>query len=132
MTSTDRLGDADDRELEVFIQPLRHPEGVVAANRDEGIETQPGERLAQLFDRLGLFVRVGAGRTEDGPPLVEDLISFARLEGNGIPLDGPAPPLQQPKALTAPVGNSADNSADDGIQRGTISPAGQHRDLHDV
>ena len=111
----DGFGDTDHRELEVLVQPLRHPEGVVATNRDQGVKAESAERFAEFRDRLRLLVGVGPRRPQDGPPPGDDLIGLDRLQGGGVPADCPPPALQEAMAFPSTVVDGPHHGSDHGV-----------------
>src|SRR4029077_2513634 len=82
----DRLGDADDRELMLGVQARCDAERVLAADRDERIETAIREVLQYALDTALELERVRAARADDraaaredpgdlrGPEVLEDRI----------------------------------------------------------
>ena len=93
----DRLGDADDGEVEVVDEADGDAERVVAANHDEGVEFQSGEVAAEQRNvGIGVLIGVGAGRAEDGPPLADEGIGLGDGEGSSVAANQPAPAFRTP------------------------------------
>ena len=129
----DRLGNADDRKHEVVVQADCHAQRVVAADDDQGIELEPRKMLAQR-GQLGLGVPIGIGprRPEDASTLRDDAVGLGDRERHRHILNQPAPAFQDADAGSPLIGNLLHDGADDGVQAGAVTAAGEQSDLHGI
>ena len=87
----DRLGDADDRQLEVVVEADGDAQRVVAADDHQGVEAERGEVRPQRGEvGLGVLVGIGPRRAEDRPALADDAVGLARPRGASSD-SGPGP-----------------------------------------
>ena len=124
----DRLRNADDRKLLLCEQPRGHSEGVLPADRDEGVEAFAPEVLEHAIHVALLLVRVRSRRAEDGPAPRQDPRDLTRAEGLELPLDEAAPAFADTDRLRAALQGAPGDRPDDGVQAGTVAPTRQDAD----
>src|SRR2546427_409531 len=73
------LRHADDRDA-LLVEPLRHAQRVVAADRDERVEAEPADAVEDGAPARVILSWIGAGGPEDRAALAEDRGDIARHE----------------------------------------------------
>ena len=115
------------------MQPLGRPQRVVPADGYQGVEPL---RLHGGQDTIGAFVGgvgIGAGRAQDRPSLGQDGPTLLDGEWDRRVLEDTEPTIEEADALvTVTDGATHDDSADDGVQSRTVTPAGEDADSHPV
>ena len=97
----DGLGDADHGDAEVFVEADRHPQRVVAADRDQGVQPRAWKLLADGGQvGLGVLVGVGARRAEDGATAGDDAVGLGDVErASSCSGPGPRQPSRMPMQI---------------------------------
>ena len=95
----DRLGNADHGKLKIVEEADGHPQRVIAADDDQGIERKGGEVLPQ-GDQVGFRVLVGIGprRPQDRSSLADEAVGFCYRERHGEVPHQAAPALKDADA----------------------------------
>jgi hypothetical protein len=115
------------------VQPDCHAQGVVTADDDQSVELEPGEMLSERV-KFGLGVPIGIGprRAQDASALRDDAVGEGDLERHHHILNQPTPPFEDADAGPALIGDLLNDSADDGVQAGAVTAAGEQSDLHGI
>ena len=117
----DRLRHADDRELVLGIQPRGDAQRVLAADRDERVQTRAGGVLEHPFDTALDLVRVCARRPENRAAAGENPRDLPAPERLDDPLDEPAPTLAHADDLPAAVERAPRYGPDDSVQARAVT-----------
>src|SRR2546430_687320 len=75
----DRLGNADHADA-LLVEPLGHPKCVVAADRDERVDSPAANTVEHRPARGLILARVRARGSEDGPALAEDAVRVSHTK----------------------------------------------------
>ncbi len=126
----DRLGHSDDVDAQVG-EPGRDPQGVLAADGDEGVDTVGLEVGGDLLDATIDLEGVGARRAQDGAATGQDAAHLGDAQLARHVLQWPAPSVAEADEVEAVVGDSlADDGPDDRIEPRAVTATGQHSDAH--
>src|SRR5204862_2699271 len=117
----DRLRHADHGKLVLAVEPLGDAERVLAADRDEGVETAVLEVPEHLLDAAVERERIGAARADDRAAPGEDPRALLRAEVAVAAVDEPAPALEHAHAVPAFRAGRADDRADHRVQAGAVA-----------
>jgi len=108
-------------------------QGVVAADRHEGVEAELLEVLADRGDvGRGVLEWVGPRRPEDRAPSGDDPVGLEDVEVPAHPFDQASPTFDDADAGPAVIVDALDDRPDDRIEARAIAPTGQQTDFHDV
>jgi hypothetical protein len=111
----DRLRDAQDRGT-VAVELVGGAERVLAADRDQAVDLEVGERLPGAFRALLVLVDVGPGGSEDRPAAVQDPPRRVDREVFVVGLEDPAPAVVEADDLVlVNIDALADDRADDRV-----------------
>ncbi len=110
----DRLRNADQRQAVVGIEAVGDRHGVLAADRDDGVQLLALERPFHPVDRA-FANRLEAGGTEDRPAQVEDAGDGAHVKRHVVALDQPAVAAAYAYRFVAVVHRRARDSTDRGV-----------------
>ena len=125
------LRHADDRDA-LLVEPLRHAQRVVAADRDERVEAEPADAVEDGAPARVILSWIGARGPEDRAALAEYRGDVARHEHarRGLAEEaGPAVP--DPERLVPERGRAEDDGADRGVEPGCVATAGEDADPHE-
>ena len=128
----DRLRHAD--HVHAFLVELvGDAEGVLAADRDQPVDVELGEGLADALHAVVPLVRVGPRAAEDRAAARQDPARRLYVEIDIRALEHAAPSVAEADELVAElVDPAANHRADDGVEAGTVTTAGKHADPHDA
>src|SRR5262249_17081691 len=126
----DCLRNPDDGEAVLLVQPARHPECVLAADRDESVEACALERLDDTFDTFIQLVWIRPGRPENRPAARQDPRDLARPERLELVRDEPAPAVPHADDLVSPLKGPPPDGADDRVQPWTVTATSKDADFH--
>src|SRR5262249_16671431 len=124
----DRLRHPDHRSADVGVQARRDAEGVLASDRDERVELL--ERAAYPLDTAVDLVGIGPGRPDDRAAAGQDPRDLARPERLEELVDHASPPFAHTDPLVAALPRAPHHGADDRVQAGAITAAGEDADAH--
>ena len=124
------LGTPDDLHAEL-VQLVGHPEGVLAADGDQGVDAEPVEARPARVHATVELERIGARRAEDRAAPWERPAQGLDVERSRRPLDHALPPVEEADQLVA-VGALAlaHHCSHHRVQTGAVTAAGQHRHTH--
>jgi hypothetical protein len=105
-----------------------HSEGVLPADRDQGVEAFAPEVLEHAIHVALLLVRVRSRGAEDGSTPRQDPRDLTRAQGLELPLDETAPALADTDHPCAALQGAPGDRPDDGVQTGTIASTRQDAD----
>ncbi len=124
----DRLRDTDHRKVVVGEELCGNAERVLAADRDERVDLL--ERLLDPLDAAVELVRVRAGGADDRAALRQDPGDLVIAERLQVPVDHPAPAVQDADGLVAVFPEPPADRADHRVQSGAIPAACEHPHPH--
>ena len=126
------FGTPDDVQPVLGVQPARHAERVLAADRDERVEAEVGEGADALLAAALRLEGVGAGAAEDRAAAREDRARRRRgSSGRRVALAaGPASRRSRPTCSWPVPAAGAHHGPDHGVQAGAVTPAGEDADAH--
>ena len=106
-------------------------EGVLAADRDQRVDAEGVQVLADLVDAAVDLERVGARRAEDRAAARQDAADLGDAERHGEVLQRALPAVAEADELVAVHPDAlADDGADHRVQSRAVATAGQHSDAH--
>ena len=113
------------------MQPVGHPEGVLAADRDQRVDAEVAQVGLDPLDPALDLVRVGPRGAEDGAAARQDAADLLDVQRHGLALQRAAPAVPEADELV-PVDRHAlaDDGADDRVEAGAVAAAGEHADPH--
>ena len=116
----------------VVPQPVRGREGAFAADRDDAVDVVAVEGLRDVLRAApGPLVGVGATRAEDGAADLGQSLHLVPCEREEVAVDDATPAVADADELDVVVrGALEDDAADDRIESGAVSAAGEDTDLH--
>src|SRR5207245_1124004 len=124
----DGLRDADHADA-LLVQPLRDPEGVVAADCDQGVDAPAPDALEHGAARGLVLARVSPRRAEDGSALAEDAIRVPHPEWPWLRLsEQPGPAVRDAEDVVTERCRAEDDRADRRVQPGGVAAAGEDSD----
>src|SRR5207248_3060371 len=127
----DRLGNSD-CGVSSLVQPGRHAEGVVAADRHQCVDAVVTEGFDHALDPVLLFGRVGARGAEDGAAHGQDA---AYVGGRELVyqsfLEAAGPAVLNTADLVPELEGSPCHGADGGVEPGRVATAGEDPDAHE-
>ncbi len=126
----DRLRHADDVKIVLFIQPGRHAERVLAADRDEGVEAVLLERAKDGFDTAVELVRIRPRRADDRAAARKDPGHLAWPQVLQLVFDEPAPAFADADHVPAAGVQPARHGPDDRVQPRAVTAPGQDPRAH--
>ena len=124
----DRLRHADDRNGVLAVEPCRDAEGVLAADRDERVQSAVAEVPQHRLGAALELERIRPARPDDRPAARQDPGDLTRPEVAVVPLDEAAPALEDGDAVPSRGVGRADDRSDDGVETGAVPAAGQDPD----
>jgi hypothetical protein len=121
---------ADDRHAELG-QLGGDAEGVLAADRDQGVDTGVGQVVLDLLHAVVELERVGARGPQDGAPARQDAAALLDAERHRQALERALPAVAVADELEA-VGLHplADDGPDHRVEAGTVTASREHSDPH--
>ena len=120
----DRLRHADHVQA-LLVKLVGDPKSVLAANRDQPIQVQLRERLAQTPHAVLPLVRIRPGAAEDGAAPWQNSTRGLDIKLDVLPLEHAPPPVTEAEQLIAElVDPVAHDGPYDGVQAGTVTTAG--------
>ena len=112
----------------VLVQCLRTPEGAVAANGHNAIQSQELAGVHRLLlPRLGAEL-VTAGGVKYGAAPVNDAADAGIIHGHNVAVDEAVPAPADPHAFDAPADSRADYGTDAGVHTRRVAAAGEDSD----
>jgi hypothetical protein len=128
----DGLRDTDHVDAEL-VQLGGHAEGVLTADRDQGVDALRGEVVLDPLDPVLDLEGVGAGRAEDGAAAGQDAADLRDTQGAGQALEGTLPAVPETHEFVTVVGDAlADHRPDHRVETWAVAAAGEHADTHDL
>src|SRR5437899_1172807 len=125
------LRHADDRDA-LLVEPLRHAQRVVAADRDERVEAEPADAVEDGAPARVILSWIGARGPEDRAALAEYRGDVARHEHARRGLAEEAgPAVSDPERLVPERGRAEDDGADRRVEPGCVATAGEDPDPHE-
>src|SRR5262249_11502020 len=103
-------------------------EGVVAADRDKGVELVAFPDREGAQDVVGRLVEIRPRGAQDGAALVDDLADVLHVEVDLVVVAEAGPAVHEADALPfrGPVmGEAGDDAPDDGVEAGGVAAAGE-------
>jgi len=131
----DRLRHPDDGNP-LLAQAGGHAEGVLAADRDQRVDAQPGQVVLDPLDAVAapaarVLQRVGAGRPEDGAAARQDAAHRLHVKRHGVAFERPSPSVAEPDEFEAVLLDTlADHGADNCVQAGAVAATGEDSHSH--
>jgi hypothetical protein len=114
----------------VLAQPASHPEGVLTADRDQGVHAVLGQGPLDLL-RAAVAVRVGARCAQDGAPERQDVLHIGQIERLDKSLHRPPPTVPESDDLVPMhVDPLADHRPDHRIEARAVPTPREYADTH--
>src|SRR6476469_1135331 len=112
-------------------QPLRDAEGVLAADRDQGVDLELGEDLPDPLDAAVDLVRVGPRRAEDRAAAGQDVLDLVEPDRLDEALDRALPAVAETDGVP-PVGLDAlaDHGANDRVESWAVTATCEQSNAH--
>jgi hypothetical protein len=127
----DRLGHAQDRQVVLVVEARGSAERVLAPDRDQAVEVEALERLADTGRAVVALEGVGPRGTQDGPAPREDASGGFDRELLEEVLERSAPAVAKADdGVAVVVDPLADDRPDRGVQPRAVPPSGQHSHAH--
>ncbi len=122
----DRLGDADQRQLEVVDEAVSDAQGIITPDGDQDVELERLEVRPERRDvALGVLVGIRSRGAEDRTTARDDAVGLLDPELAAHPLDEPAPAFEDTDAGAPLVDDPLNDGADDRVKAGAVAAAGQ-------
>ena len=131
----DCLRHPDDRDP-LFAQAGGHAERVLAADRDQRVDTQAGQVVLDPLDAVAtaaarVLQRVRPGRSEDRAAARQDAAHRLHVQGHRVAFERPSPPVAEPDEFQAVLLHAlADDGADNCIEAGAVAATGENSHSH--
>ena len=124
------FGHADDVDAEL-VELRRHPEGVLAADGDERVDTGGVQVLPDPLHAVVDLERVGARRAEDGAAAGQDAAHLGDAQRHRHAAERAGPTVAEADELVAVDTDSlADDGADHSVQSRAVAATGQYPNAH--
>ena len=127
----DRLRDADHREGVVLVELVGDPEGVLAADRHEGVDPEILCRGKHLLRAAVTAVRIGAAAAEHRSAQGQNAADPVLIQRNHVPLEQPPPAVADPDVFMVVSSDAGtDHAPDHGVEAGAVASAGEDSNSH--
>src|SRR5207344_171778 len=127
----DRLRHADHADAVLAVQPRRRPQCVLAADRDQAVDTVGLEVGEEPLGAPLFLERVGARGAEDRAAARQDAAHLGHAERAAVALQRAVPAVAVADELVPAAFDAlAHDRADHRVQTWTVPAAGEHADPH--